>query len=62
MDTHPRLHVMTPIVVALLLALVLIVVWAAVPADLQGAVLLLCIAAEVALYGTLYMIQRRRHW
>jgi len=62
MDTHPRLHVMTPIVVAVLLALILIVLWAAVPEDLQGAVLLFGIAAEVVLYGTLYMIQRRRHW
>jgi len=62
MDTHPRLHVMTPIVVAVLLALILIVLWAAVPEELQGAVLLFGIAAEVVLYLTLYLIQRRRHW
>jgi len=62
MDTHPRLHVMTPIVVAVLLALVLVVVWAAVPEDLQGAVLLVGIASEAILYGILYTVQRRRHW
>jgi len=62
MDTHPRLHVLTPIVVAVLLALVLVVVWAAVPEDQQGAVLLVGIVAEVVLYGILYMVQRRRHW
>jgi len=62
MDTHPRLHVMTPIVVAVLLALILIVLWAAVPEDLQGAVLLFGIAAEAILYGLLYVVQRKRHW
>lgn len=62
MDTHPRLHVMTPIVVAVVLALVLVVVVAAVPPESQGAILLLGIVAEVVLYGILYVVQRRRHW
>jgi len=62
MHVHPRPTVIRPIVGALVLALVLVFVWEAAPEALLVPLLLVGLAAEVILYGTLYVIERRRHW
>jgi len=62
MHAHRRPRVIAPVLGAVLLALVLVVIWAAMPEAVLLPVLLLAVAAEMILYGVLYLIQRRRHW
>jgi len=47
---------------AVLLALVLVGFWAAVPTAPLGLILLVGVVAEGIIYGVLYVVQRRRHW
>ncbi len=47
---------------AALLALVLLLAWAALPEELRGFVVLFGGVASVALYVLLYVVERRRHW
>ena len=62
MHTHTRPTIMSPILGAVLLALALIIVWAAVPDALLVFILLFGVVAELLLYGIMYVIERRRHW
>jgi hypothetical protein len=62
MHAHPGSRVVAPVLGAVLLALVLVVVWAAMPEAAVLPILVLVAAAEITLYGVLYLIQRRRRW
>ncbi len=62
MHVHPRPTVIRPIVGAVLLALMLVVIWAAVPEAILVPILLLAVVAEVVIYGVLFVVGRRRHW
>jgi hypothetical protein len=62
MHARPSPHVVAPIVGSVILALVLVVVWAAVPEALQMPIVLVGFMATVILYGLLYSLQRRHHW
>jgi uncharacterized membrane protein len=62
MHAQPRSHLFMPIVGAVVLALALMIVWAAAPEIILVPVLLVVVAAELILYGVLYALQRRRHW
>ena len=62
MHTHPSPIAARPIAGAFLLAMILIVVWAAAP-DVPVVLLLLAVLfAEVVIDGAMYVLQRRRHW
>lgn len=58
MHAQPRPHLVMPIVGAVVLALALMLVWAAAPEIILVPVLLVVVAAELILYA----LQRRRHW
>ena len=62
MHADRRPTVMRLIFGAVLLALVLVGFWAAVPAALLGLIVLVGVVAEGIIYGVLYVAQRRRHW
>ena len=62
MHAHPGPTVIRPVVGALLVALVLVAAWAAMPEALLVPLLLVAVAAEMIFYGILYLIERRRHW
>lgn len=62
MHAHPRPTLMGPIIWAVLLALVLVGVWAMVPEAPLGLILLVGVVAEGIIYSVLYVVQRRRHW
>jgi hypothetical protein len=62
MHAHSRPAVKGPIVAAVLLALALLVVWAAVPEAMLVPILLFGVVAEVLLYVGLYVVERRRRW
>jgi hypothetical protein len=42
--------------------LVVVAVWTAVPEDGRGVLVLIAAAIGLALYGGLYVLQRRLHW
>lgn len=50
--------VAVPVIVVVTFA----VIWAAAPEDLRGLLLLAAGVIAAAVYGALYLIQRRRHW
>lgn len=50
------------IAVMVILVVAVAAIWTAAPEDLRGWLLLAGGAITVAVYGALYVLQRRRHW
>ena len=62
MAEHRHVTQVTPVLGAVVIAAALVVVWLLAPEITLVALLLLGVAAEVILYGVLYLVERRHHW
>jgi len=62
MAEHRRATQVTPVVGAVVIAAALLAVWLLAPEVTLVTLILLGAAAEVILYGVLYLVERRRHW
>jgi hypothetical protein len=49
-------------IVLTVVVLVVVAIWTAVPEDSRGLLVLAAAAIGLALYGGLYVLQRRLHW